>query len=489
MKLRQLNLVLLTLALAGCSLLGPDYSRPDVNAPASWNSLNSGNASESANISDTAWWKQFNDPMLNDMIDQALKNNNNIQVAIGNISQAQAQLEKAHMAWVPTISFGGGGAIGQSFNQSISPSNSAFNNFSTTNSQDFNAAFAGFVPSYSLNVFQIIKSEDMAKLNVKMQQASKNAVRLTVISQVAGGYFQLLGLQKQLALQEQMLADSKEMRKYATVKQANGTATEMNVRGMDQFIATLNAQIPAIQDNIVQTQNALQVLMNKNPASIMTNSNFDNVKTDGIIPINLPSAVLENRPDIMAAEYQLEVSNAKIGFSKSAFFPSINLTTPIGASTFALSNLFSGSSDFWMTQLVATVPVLNLGTLADIKQSKASYYSAYYNYIQTVRSAFSQVDNGLSKHQSANNVYLQQQEGLNAANDLYKLNQVTLNNGSTSYADTLNFKLNIDYSKLNLNNAKVNQLNSIVNMYQVLGGGYNVENTESVNKFNDVHDI
>ncbi len=486
-RLQWLYLTMTVFAISGCSLLGPDYVKPNINTPSDWSSANS-NTNESG-ISDTAWWHQFNDPVLNDMIHQALMNNNNIQVAIGNIMQAKAQLQKAQMAWVPTIYMGGGGFVGQSFNQTTTMQNPALATVPTTSNMSFDGAFGGFAPIYSLNIFSLIKNQDVADLNVKMQQASKNAVRLAVISQVAGGYFNLLGLQKQLELQEQMIEDVAETRNYIKVQIKNGTATDMELREIDQMLEAISAQVPSINDNIVQTQNALQVLMNKNPSLIMTGNDIDNIKTDGVIPVNLPSAVLKNRPDIIAAEYGVEVSNAKIGVAMSQFFPMISLTSPVGAASFQLSNLFTGSLDFWMAQIMANMPLLNLGIYADINQAKASYYAAYYNYIQTVRNAFAQVDNGLSKHQSADNTFKQQQKALSAAEDLYKLSQIQYKNGSSSYSSTLNFKLNIDYSELNSNQAKMNQLNSIVNLYQALGGGYNVENTESAVKFNDSHDI
>ena len=486
-KLWQIILVLCT--LSGCSLLGPDYVKPDVKPDANWNSAKS-NTNESSNImSDTAWWQQFNDPTLNEMMTVALKNNNNIQVAIGNILQASAQLEKAHMAWVPTINVAGSAFTGQSFNQNITPTNPLLSNIPMQNNMAFNGSFVGFVPSYSLNIFQIIKNQDVAKLNLKMQQASKNAVRLSVISQVSGGYFSLLALQKQLLLQKQIIADIVESKKYTLIKVANGTANEMNINQIDQSLSEQQAQIPLIQDNIVQTQNALQILMDKNPATIMTHNSFDNIKTDGVIPINIPSSVLQNRPDVIAAEYAVEVSNAKIGLAMSAFFPSITLVSPVGASSFELSNLFKGNVDFWSAQIMASMPLLNMGIYADIKQSKASYYAAYYNYIQTVRTAFSQVDNGLSKHQSSNMVYKYQQNSLNAMNDLYKLSQIQYSHGLISYADTLNFKLNLGTAQLKLNQAKMEQLTGVVNLYQALGGGYNVNNNESAVKFGDNHDV
>ena len=475
--------------MTGCSIFGPKYTKPDVKPPQDWNSGKSNTQESGSLMSDTAWWKQFNDPDLNNMIETALKNNNQIQVAIGNISQAAAQLHKVQMSWVPTTNLGGGGYTGQSFNQSITPTNPALSQYTTSNQMNFNGSFIGFMPSYTINIFQTLKNQEAAGLNLKMQQASKNAVRLSVITQVTGAYFSLLSLHKQLELQQQMVTDAMESKKYTLLQVKVGSASEINVREIDQLINNLSAQIPSIEHNITQTENALQVLMNKNPAKIINKNNIDNIKTSGIIPVGLPSSVLQNRPDIMAAEYTVAISNAKIGVATTAFFPIISLVSPVGSSSFALSNILTGGADFWMAQAVAAMPLLNLGLYDDIKQAKGNYYSTYYNYIQTVRDAFAQVDNGLSQYQTSNNAYTQQEKSCQAADDLYKLIQIQYNNGMSSYASTINYKLNADYAKSNLNQAKMNQLNSIVNLYQVLAGGYNINNTESAVKFGDDHDI
>ena len=469
-KLKQISIAFLACGIAGCHLTDSHYVKPEVNAPLDWNSGQSN--SNAVAMADMAWWKQFNDPVLNNMIEQALANNNNIQVAIGNIEQAQAQLEKAQRAWVPTASVMGGGFTGESFNQSLTPNTTSS---SATPNMDFHGAFVGFVPSYSLNVFQILKNQEMAKANLKIQKAAKNAVCLTVISQVAGGYFSLLGLKRQLELENKMVQDAIEIRKYTLIQIAQGSASYVDLDRIDQVLYMLSARTPSINGSIVQTQNALQVLMNKNPSTLITHNSFEHIKTDGRIPVNLPSEVLKNRPDIQVSEYAMEASHVKIDLAMSQFFPNILLTSPIARGSFDLNNLFSGSTDFWATQVISSVPVLDLGIYADIKASKASYYSAYYSYIQNVRNAFAQVDDGLSAYESANNVFKRQQKALNAAKNLYQSSVVKYKNGSGSYSGTLNYQLNVLNAELGLNQAKMNQLDSIVNLYQVLGGGYRAE--------------
>ena len=492
MKKNLYALALISVALGGCGLLGPTYQKPVITTPANWASLNQRESSESSNLAMQAWWRKFNDPMLNQLIESALANNNNLQIAMGNVLQAQASLRKADMAWLPTVAMGAGGVTGQAFNpgfQSMTPMlpNSAV---PMNNPQNFSAYGAGLVPSYTLNVFEEIKQGQIAKATLAMQEEAKNAVRLGVISQVAGSYFNLLGLQEQLNLQQQMLKDAEEMRQFTLIQYQNGATSELNLDGIDQFITSIKAKLPSIQDAIIQTQNALQVLTNNNPGKIKLTNSFDQIKTSGIVPINLPSVVLKSRPDVMDAEYQLQLTNANIGAVTSMFFPTISLTGGLGQGSMQLSNLFNAGGDFWMGQMMAAMPLFNMGLYAEEDKAKAGYYSAYYNYVQTVRTAFSQVDNGLSSRDSLDKISAEQQIALAKAQQMYQLGLVQYNQGSSSYSDTVGFKLNIDNAKSALNQTKMQQMSSIVNLYQVLGGGYLAEsNLTKTKKFGDSHDI
>lgn len=492
MKLKQMVLVTSSVILSSCALLGPDYHEPQLNAPQAWSSKDGNATNSSESMPDMAWWHKFNDPQLNALVESALVNNNNLQVAMGNMLQAQASLKKVQMSWVPTVSIGGAGFAGQYFNPGFQNNSSypLLNSLNQNNPQNFDGYAFGAMPSYTVNVFSLIKQGEIAKLNVAIQQQSVNAMRLGVISQVANSYFTLLGLHKQLELQQQMLTDAKDLRKYNQIQYNKGSIGQLNLDGLDQFIASLETKIPEIEDNITQTENALQVLTNNNPGKIQMGNTFDNITTEGVIPVNLPSQVLKSRPDVAIAEYQLQVNNANIGAVTSQFFPTISLTGNVGQMTMQLSNLFNAGGDFWTGTLGAAMPVFNLGLYADVDKAKGGYYAAYYNYIQTVRNAFAQVDDGLSKHDSLNKQYKIQEAGYQKAQNMYTIGQKQYKQGAISLANTVGFKLNIDYTKAGLNQLKIQQLNSIVNMYQVLGGGYNVEsNLTQVKKFNDKHDI
>ena len=482
---------LTSIFLNGCSFFNPSYQKPKITPPTHWENLSNTIKIKNTNLTELAWWEKFNDPQLNQLITDALKNNNDIQVAMGNIIQAQATIEKSNYSWLPTAGIGGDVYTGQLFNTNFSnkTGNPTFDAINLDNTQRFSGYSAGFAPNYTLNIMRQFKMGNIAHLNLALQREAKNAIRLGIISQVSGNYFNLLGLQEQLKLQKIMLKDAKSLRKYTLIQYQLGSVSSVNINGLDQFIAILESQIPSIKNDLTKTQNALRVLTDRNPGRIITHNHFDNIKTNNIIPVNLPSKVLKSRPDIAISEYQLKITNEQIAAEASKFFPSISLTGLLGNASIQLKNLFSIGTSFWSTAIGATMPVLDMGIFADIHKSKGAYYSAYYHYIQTVRSAFSQVDNGLSKNKTVNQTYQQQKLGLSSAEAQYALSKIMYEEGAISYSETLIAKLNTDYMRSNVNKAKMQQMNSIVNLYNVLGGGYNVNNNQKPKKINDEHDV
>lgn len=493
MRIKHISLFCIPIALIGCALLGPDYKKPNVDTPDSWQtkSKNTASVESSINLSDTSWWNRFNDPQLNTLIEEALANNNDIQSAIGNISVAASNLQLINMAWIPTVSLGGSATTGSTFNSSNSSSNTLINNFasSSANGNNFNMYSGGLIPSYSINLFQQFKKTDMAKANLSQAKATKNAVRLTVISQVCGSYFTLLALNKQLNQQNQLVTHLESLLSLVKIQYKYGIATLNDVETYQQKLSQAKMQTPNIQHNIDVTQNALQVLLNKNPAKFDKLNNFNSIKTTGIVPVNLPSTVLLNRPDVIMSEEQLKMANANIGVATSNFFPRISLTTPIGGYNAQLGNLFNANGDFWAAQITAVMPILNLGLYSLVKEAKGQYYVAYYNYVKTVRSVFADVNNNLSGYDSIQKTY-------NEANILYTsatanatLSLLNYKKGYVSYPDSLSNIITQDNYAILLTQTKLQELQAIVSLYQSLAGGYNYKNTSTLKKFGDDHDV
>jgi len=487
MQIRSLVVILTSLIVAGCSIYGPSYEKPKINVESGWASKDSLAKIESGvDLSNLAWWSKFNDARLTALIESALANNNNIQMAIGNIIQAQGSLQQIKMNWVPTVAAQGTYSTSELIGANIISPNAVGSGAVAASAS--NSFGAGLVPEYTLNILQQIRTQEAAKAGLMAAIYTKDAMRLTIIGQVAGSYFTLISQDYQLQVQNQLVTDLGKQLELAQSQYKLGYISLLNVQNIEQQYYTAKSQVPVIQNNIVQSVNALRVLTNQNPGDIARSNNFESLNIESIIPGGLPSDVLKSRPDIMQAEEQLKQANANIGVATSSFFPTLNLTSPIGSSVDDLTKLFSGGTDFWQKQIQATMPILNLSIYGQIKSARGAYYNAYYNYINTVRNAFAQVDNSLAAHDQLTLSYNMRQQQYSSAKLGYELGNQRYIQGADSYAVMLNYKVTLDNANLAVVNAKSQQLQSIVNLYQNLAGGYKVNNTMKPNKFGDAHD-
>ena len=483
MQIKHICALSLGALLSGCGLWGPNYAKPTVDTPSSWASSDNLSVSEmSANLPDTAWWEKFNDPKLNSLMTQALKNNLSVQQSIGNILQAQGYLEQIEMGWVPSIGVSPTYSTSGAFNGSVGGTASVATVGSNT------GYGLGLVPNYTVNIFQQLRTQEAAKAQLLAAQATKDAMRLTILGQVAGSYFTLSELNYQLDLQKALVADTGKLYELAQNQYKEGFISLLALQTYEQNYQGAKAQIPVIQNNIVSTQNALEVLINRNPGPIMLGSNFNDIVMSGIIPANIPSTVLKQRPDVVSSEQQLIAANADIGVATSTFFPTISLTGRVGGASSDLGSLFNDTSDFWKFSGSANFPLVDFAAFGTIKSAKGAYYTAYYNYIYTIRNAFAQVDSGLSAHEKITDSYNEQLKVYNSTKVAYNLSVDSFNKGLYSELDELNSKVTMEGSAITLASLKLQQLQTIVNLYQYLAGGYNVNNTETPYKFGDARD-
>lgn len=485
MKMKKITVVVLSIAMSGCAIFGPSYKKPDASAPDSFRSHDQlVKVDKIANLPDMVWWNKFNDPKLNELIVEALKNNNQIQMAIGSVIAAQGALEQIEMSWVPSF----GITPGYAQSGTLNPGTGVTNNVNAVGT-GYNSGYSvGVTPSYTANILQLYKAQQGAKATLEAQRATKDAMRLTIISQMATGYFTLVQQNYVLELQKQLVKDTLDQYTLAQGQYKEGYISLYALQTYQQNYEKAKAQVPIIENNIVASENAIKVLLNKNPGVVKTGVAFNKLPMDGIVPGNVPSVVLKQRPDVISAEDQLIAANANIGFATANFFPSISLTGMLGSAAPQLGQLFGAGTDFWTTSVAANFPILQLSYFGTIRQAKGQYYTAYYNYIFTVRNAFAQVDNALAAHQKYTDSYKEQKLFYDSAVLGFDLENQRFKDGLDSWVTALNNKITMDNAAITLANAKLSQLQTIVNLYQAMAGGYNVKNTEKPNKFGDGHD-
>lgn len=474
---RWFSVALLSVLTQGCAIWGPDYEKPAVETPLEWKSKDAYAKTGVTALPEMAWWQKVRDPVLDDLVKRALENNNTVQAAIGGVFKARAILQQIEMRWIPRVD-GGAGFI--STPSEINPT--------TVTALPYSGFTAGFIPNYEINILQQLRTQEQAQASIEVSVAAKNAVRLALISQVVGSYFGLRLEQFRLSLQKDLVEALGEILEKYTAAHKEGLISQFVLREYLLQYANAKAEVPVIEYNIVRFSNTLHALLNENPGPIPdSRMDFMAIPYKDVIASNVPATVLRNRPDVVAAEQTVRQSNANIGVQTTFFFPTFNLTGPVGQSSGSASNLFSNPISYWQYQGGFQVPLVNLGQFGAIKSAKAQYYVDYYNYQQTVRNAFAAVDSDLSAHMRYTESLDYMLNFYDATRQRFENEQQRHREGLVAYPDVLNLRATLDRSGIDAAQTKYNQLMSIVRLYQDLGGGYKVNDNEDAHDLGDGH--
>lgn len=435
-------------------------------------------------LSRYCWWKKLKNPELNQLIAQALAQNNEIKNANASIQQAQAQLKAAQYDWFPVLDASARGFNASSLNGDLAPKGNLANSGILSDSSNLNihGYYAGFSPSYSLNILNNLNHVKAAGASLAIKQAIAQATRLAIISQVSSSYFMLLSQKEELRLEKALVRDLQELRHLEQVRYKKGVSTIEKIMSIDQDLSQEKVKIPQIEGAIAHIENAIHLLLNENPGPVHTHYKLHSLDIRYLIPRQLPSSVLKNRPDIMIALNNLKTAEARIGQAYSLFFPSISLTGMGGGTSIALKKILGLTSGFWADQAFASIKVLNGSAYHNVQSAKADYRAIYYAYLQTLRAAFADVDNNLTNEKKKQIAYLQTHEGYRAAKRTYDLTLVQYQSGARDYRDTVSAKINRDKYQLYSVRQKAQLLDSIVQVFNAVAGGYDAEQGEPTHK-------
>jgi outer membrane protein, multidrug efflux system len=459
--MRRLLLLALTLLLSGC-LIGPDYMRPVVDVPAAFR-YEDREAQETAN---TAWWHQFQDPVLDTLIAEALANNRNVKIAAANVEKAAAVLVQTRSPLWPQIGYSGSAARERSSESGTVPLPARVEN-------PYSAYQALASASWEIDLWgRIRRLSESARAELLATEEAWHGVILSLVASVAGDYIQLLSLDEQLRVARRTLDTYAESVKLFELRFRYGQVSLMNVEQARSQYETAAAAIPPLESQIAQTENALSILLGRNPGPIQRGRTIQQL-TIPLVPAGVPSEVLTRRPDIRQAEQNLIAANAQIGAAKALFFPTISLTGAFGYASSDLSNLFQGGARVWNYAGSITGPIFTGGAIyGQIKQAEAARKAALFNYEGTIQSAFADAENSLVARSKLAE-QLRAQERLVRANSEYvRLARLQYEGGYSPYSTVLQAEQQLFPSELNEAQYRGSLCNSLVNIFKALGGGW-----------------
>lgn len=461
---RLISMLLMVGLLSGCAM-GPDYKRPDLTVPGSYRY----EAAEATDTANTEWWRRFEDPVLEALIDEALANNKNVKISAAKIEQAAGLLIQIRSPIFPQLNYSGLAERQRFTEYGATPLSTVVPNPQTAY-QVLGSA------SWEIDLWgRIRRLTESSQASLLATEYAKRGVVLSLVASVASSYLQLRGLDEQLLLSQKTLAAYGETVRLFELQHRYGVVSRMNVEQARSQYETAAAAIPGIESQIAQTENAISILLGRNPGPVERGNSILELAMPAV-PSGVPSQVLERRPDILQAEQQLVAANAQIGAARALYFPTITLTGGYGQASADLSDLFKGPARVWSYGGSITGPIFAGGAIYGQNiQAEAGQKAALLSYQAAVQSAFGDVENALVANQKLIS-QLQAQERLVRANQEYaRLAMLQFKGGYVPYSTVLQAEQQLFPSELNLAQTRAAAFSSLVAIYQAMGGGWVVE--------------
>jgi multidrug efflux system outer membrane protein len=455
------------LLLAGCAV-GPNYSRPAVPAPPQFRG-DQGTV-EAKSLADTKWFDLFHDDTLKQLVDTALKQNFDLQIAAQRVLEARAQLGVIQSARLPNVDATGGfnlsrGSLIGSFPLAPPPGVSLDSSYTQ----------AGFSLGWELDVWgRVRRLNEAARAQYLASEEGRRGVVTTLIADVTTQYFQLRELDLELDIANQNRKVGEDNLRLTTLRKNRGVATGLDVHQAEQLLYTATAEIAAVEREIAQTENALSLLLGQNPGDIPRGKKLEDLTAPPEVPAGLPSTLLERRPDIRQAEQELIAANAQIGVAKAQYFPQITLTGFLGGQSRALERLFTGPARLWSGGAPNfDLPIFNAGRIrANVHLTEAQQREALATYQKTIETAFREVSDSLVGYRKTSEQRAQEELLLKALRETSRLSTLRYQGGLDSYLQVLDAERNRFQGELALAQLREQEVLSVVQLYRALGGGW-----------------
>jgi multidrug efflux system outer membrane protein len=455
------KLVCLSLSLvmlAGCTV-GPKYKRPGVNSPTNYYLDPS---PQPNSIADLAWWDLFKDPVLQGLIQEALKNNYDVRIAAARVEEERAQIGVTRSLFFPQIGYGG----------NISGQRAPAIANHTYYGYNFNLA-------WELDLWGRIRrlNEQQRAVFLATEEAQRG-VWLSLVSDVAQAYFELRALDAQREIAVQTGQSFQETLNLFNNKFEGGAASGLETSRAEAALANVLAQIPDLQRQIAAKENQISLLLGKNPGPITRGALLSAQNDLDAIPAGLPSTLLERRPDLRQAEQQMIAANAAVGVAKANFFPVISLTSLLGAVSPQLSGLVSSGTQ-WSVSGGLAGPLFTGGRLkSQYRVAQVQWDESRLSYEKVATAAFGEVSTALSAHQELAESLKQEARSVRAYEESVGLANTRYDNGVSSYFEVIDAKLQLYPAQQFAVQYDLARKISLINLYMALGGGWKLSDVD-----------
>ncbi len=457
-----MSAILASIVMAGCKA-GANYHRPVVATPSVYRDLSDNPQAQvqAASFADLPWWQVFQDPQLQELIRTALKENYDLQLATERIGAARAQVAITRSSLFPQVQASG------NFSGGKDPASGA----------KFNILALTADAAFQLDLFgRLRRATEASRAQLLATEDARQTVTLTLVSDVASDYFQLLDLDLELRITQDTVKAQSESVKLTRLRLDHGVATKLDVLQSQQVLDTANAAIPDLERQIGQQEDAISILLGHYPEGVRRGLPLVEQPLPPEVPPGMPSALLERRPDIRQVEQDLIAANAEIGVARASFFPQISLTGG-GGGAFGRSSLFSGlmssQTGIWSYGAQVSQPIFTGGALrGNLKLAESQHRQELIAYKQVIQLAFRDVSDALIGYQKLHQVRIAQETTVQDLRDSVSTSLVRYRGGITTYLEVLDGQRSLFNAEIVLAQARGSEYQSLVQLYKALGGGW-----------------
>jgi len=466
MKQQSLAIFVAITLLTGCAV-GPNYHRPSVATPPTFRG-SQGTSSEATSLADEKWFEVFKDEQLQGLIRTAMQQNFDVREAAARVEAAQAVVGITRADQFPTITAGGNVtttrfSTGGSF--PLPKGVSQDRTFGTVSSS---------LLSYEVDLWgRVRRANEAARADLLASEQNRRTVMITLVSDLATAYFNLLELDQELSVARRTLATRESSLRLIQTRQSRGLTTLLDVRTAEQLVQVASEAIPGIEQRIAQTENQISLLTGRAPAPVARVRPLTEQELPPAVPGGLPSSLLDRRPDILAAEQNLVAANATIGVAKAAYFPEISLTGLFGFQSNQLSSLFTGATRTWQFTPAVSQPIFNGGRLkSNVRLAQANQNIALVQYERTIQTAFREVSDSLVEYEKTREILGKQTQLVATLQDRSQLSYKRYRGGVDTLLNALDADRDLFDAELRLAQARRDEVISVVQVYRALGGGW-----------------
>jgi outer membrane protein, multidrug efflux system len=469
---RRESLFLLCLSLIPLSscAVGPNYKRPSIDTPEVYRSEAEPEATPGETVAvqsfaELPWWDVFQDPVLKDLIDEALANSYDIRIVASRVEQARYAVGVTRADLLPQVSYEGAVQRGRALNP-LGGENATGNDF-----------LGAFQMAWEIDLWGRIRRATEASLaTLFATEDVQRAVILSLVTGVAQAYFELRELDLELEIAQRTRQSFQDSLDLFTRQLVGGVGNKLATSRAAAALASTAATIPDLERLIVAKENQISILLGRNPGPIPRGTALTRQTYPPDVPPGLPAALLERRPDILEAEQNLVVANALVGVSIADFLPRIGLTTLYGGQSTELEKIVQGPGNIWSVGGSLLGPIFQGGRLYySYKGNVAAWEDAKLAYERTVLNALGEVSNVLVARQKFAESRSELERQVGALRESVRLATLRYTSGLASYYEVLEAQQQLFPAENSLARTELNQLVAVVQLYNALGGGWRAE--------------